>query len=109
MPVMKVAFITGRFEGHSSSTAVVGCVLASVGLAGQHLADLSNAGLAVSARLTAVLDRLQRAGATADLFGDAAVGDTFADADEHADLLEPWRGPETGGSIESRFQCSGSL
>lgn len=106
---MKVAFIAAR-ERHRGSAAVIAGVLASVGLAGEHLTDLPNTALAVRARLTAVLDRLQRASATADLFGDAAVGDTFADADEHADPSGETAEPsEAGGSIESRFQRSDRL
>jgi hypothetical protein len=54
-----------------------------VGRSGEHLADLPNAALAVGARLTALLDLPQGARATTDLFGDASVGDSLADADEH--------------------------
>jgi hypothetical protein len=58
-------------------------ILASRCLRGDHLSDLPYATLAVRARLAAVLDLPQRARATSDLFGDAPVGDTFADADQH--------------------------
>jgi hypothetical protein len=58
-------------------------VLPGRGLRRDHLADLPDAALAVRPGLAAVLDLPHRARATADLFGDAAVGDAFADADEH--------------------------
>jgi hypothetical protein len=54
-----------------------------VSLSGEHLADLPNAALAVRAGLTALLDLPQGAGPTTDLFGDAPIGDSLADADEH--------------------------
>lgn len=83
--VMKVAFRLPTC-GSAGSSAVIGVVLASVTLADQHLADLPNTALAVRSGLAPRLDRLQRTGAAADFLADAAVGDTFADADEHADL-----------------------
>jgi hypothetical protein len=49
----------------------------------EHLPDLPNATLAVRARLATLLDLPERARATTDLFGDAAIGDALADADEH--------------------------
>jgi hypothetical protein len=49
----------------------------------EHLPDVADATLAVRARLTTLLDLPQRACAATDLFVDAAVGDTLADADEH--------------------------
>jgi hypothetical protein len=52
----------------------------------QHLPDLPNARFTVRTSLTALLDLPQRTGATPDLFGDAAVGDTLANADEHGGL-----------------------
>lgn len=52
-------------------------------MAREHLADLSDAALAIGPRLTAVLDVLERGSAAPDLFGDAAVGDTLAETDEH--------------------------
>jgi hypothetical protein len=58
-------------------------VLPSRALRREHLADLPDAALAVRASLAAVLNLPHRARATADLFGDAAVRDAFADADEH--------------------------
>jgi hypothetical protein len=67
---------------------VFACVLARGGLRRQDLPDLSHATLAVRPGVAAVLDLSERARATADLFGDAPVGDTFADADQHgADLI----------------------
>jgi hypothetical protein len=44
---------------------------------------MPDATLAVRTGLATILDLSQRARATTDLFGDAAVGDTLADADEH--------------------------
>jgi hypothetical protein len=67
---------------HHGLLAVLG-VLPSRGLRRDHLANLPDAALAVRPGLAAVLDLPHRARATADLFGDAAVGDTLADADEH--------------------------
>jgi hypothetical protein len=49
----------------------------------EHLPDMPDAALAVRACLATLLDLSQRARAATDLFGDAAVGDTLADADEH--------------------------
>jgi hypothetical protein len=54
-----------------------------VALAREHLADLADAALAIGSRLAPILDVLERRSAAPDLFGDAAVGDTLAEADEH--------------------------
>jgi hypothetical protein len=54
-----------------------------VGLRREHLADLPNTRLAIGARLTTILNLPQSACSATDLFGDAAIGDAFADADEH--------------------------
>jgi hypothetical protein len=45
---------------------------------------VADATLAVRACLATLLDLPQRTGATTDLFVDAAVRDTLADADEHS-------------------------
>jgi hypothetical protein len=69
--------------GSPACGGVLARVLPGMGLGGQHLADLPNAGLAIGARLAAFLDLPESARSAADLFGDAAIGDAFADADEH--------------------------
>nr|WP_244923856.1 hypothetical protein [Enhygromyxa salina] len=49
----------------------------------QHLPDLPDTRFAICARLAALLDLPDGARAAPDFLGDAAVGDAFADADEH--------------------------
>ena len=80
------------------STALGGG-LARGTLGREHLPDLPNTRLAVGAGLAAVLDLPERARATADLFGDAAIGDALADADEHGDVTRVY-----DDGVDNRFQ-----
>ncbi len=71
--------------GRSAAVALLPGVT-GVRLGDEHLADLPDTALAVRTRLTTVLDLPDGARASSDLFGDATIGDTLADADEHGRL-----------------------
>jgi hypothetical protein len=70
-----------------------------VTLSGQHLADLPNTALAIGTRLTTLLDLPEAARSATDLFGDAAIGDAFADAHEHG-----WLTQVDDDGVDNRFQ-----